>query len=324
LKFLVIQTSFLGDVILATPVIEKLRYFYPDSQIDFLLRKGNEGLLQDHPHILNLWIWNKKEGKFKAFFRLLPKIRTQKYDYVINLQRYFTTGLLTLFSGGKTTIGFSKNPLSFFFSKRYPHQLSMRGSSIHEVDRNLGLINNITNEESRFLPKLYPSARDFEKVKFEGPFITIAPASVWFTKQYPVNNWINVVNIADPEITVFLLGAKSDWEVCERINKETTHQKIVNKAGELSLLASAALMKGAQMNYVNDSAPMHLASAMNAPVTAVFCSTVPEFGFGPLSDYSRIAETHHKLPCRPCGLHGYKKCPLGHFKCSEIDPDKVI
>jgi heptosyltransferase-2 len=74
-------------------------------------------------------------------------------------------------------------------------------------------------------------------------------------------------------------------------------------------------MKNADMNYVNDSAPMHLASAMNAKTTAIFCSTVPEFGFGPLADGARIVEITEKLDCRPCGLHGFKECPKGHFNC---------
>ena len=74
-------------------------------------------------------------------------------------------------------------------------------------------------------------------------------------------------------------------------------------------------MQNAKMNYVNDSAPMHIASAMNAPTTAIFCSTIPAFGFGPLSDNSKIVETLEKLDCRPCGIHGYSACPKGHFKC---------
>ncbi len=324
MKFLIIQTSFLGDVILSTPVIEKLRYFFPESQIDFLLRQGNEGLLHNHPHLLNLWIWNKNDGKLRTLLKLVPKIKSQKYDYVINLQRFFSTGLLTILSCGKCTIGFTKNPMSIFFSKRYPHLLNIQGSSIHEVDRNLSLIKDITNNESRFLPKLYPSLEDFENTNYKDPFITIAPTSVWFTKQFPFKKWIDVINLVDPETTVFLLGGKSDWDACEQIRKGAKHKKVVNKAGELSLLASAALMKGALMNYVNDSAPMHLASAMNAPVTAVYCSTVPAFGFGPLSESSKVVETHHKLTCRPCGLHGYKKCPLEHFNCSEIDPANVL
>jgi heptosyltransferase-2 len=96
-------------------------------------------------------------------------------------------------------------------------------------------------------------------------------------------------------------------------------------AGDLTLLQSAALMSKAEMNYTNDSGPLHLSSAMNAPTTAVFCSTIPEFGFGPLSDVSKIVETTIDLPCRPCGLHGHKKCPQSHFKCGiSIQIDQLV
>ncbi|MGV3639746.1 MAG: glycosyltransferase family 9 protein, partial [Adhaeribacter sp.] len=77
-----------------------------------------------------------------------------------------------------------------------------------------------------------------------------------------------------------------------------------------------ALMRDAVLNYVNDSGPMHLASALNAPTCAVYCSTVPRFGFGPLADFSRVVEKEEPLYCRPCGLHGYRQCPQGHFKCA--------
>ena len=84
-------------------------------------------------------------------------------------------------------------------------------------------------------------------------------------------------------------------------------------------------MKGAVMNYVNDSAPMHFTYAMNAPVTAVYCSTVPDFGFGPLSDVSFIAQKDEPLYCRPCGLHGYQACPEKHFRCAfEIKDEHLI
>ena len=118
--------------------------------------------------------------------------------------------------------------------------------------------------------------------------------------------------------TIFLLGAPNDKAACEQIKIAVHHPNVINLAGELNLLQSAALIQNATMNYVNDSAPLHLASAMNAPVTAVFCSTVPKFGFTPLSSVRRVVETKQKLDCRPCGLHGFKACPKGHFKCSEL------
>jgi len=96
-------------------------------------------------------------------------------------------------------------------------------------------------------------------------------------------------------------------------------------SGKLTFMQSAALMRDAVMNFVNDSAPQHFASAMNAPVTAIFCSTVPAFGFGPLSDNSAIIETDEKLSCKPCGLHGFKSCPEKHFKCAlTIRKEKIL
>ncbi|MDP4826507.1 MAG: hypothetical protein NWR73_02395, partial [Flavobacteriales bacterium] len=58
-------------------------------------------------------------------------------------------------------------------------------------------------------------------------------------------------------------------------------------------------------------------SAVDAPVTAIFCSTIPEFGFGPLGKKAHVVQTPEKLACRPCGLHGYKACPQKHFACAK-------
>ncbi|MFM2000515.1 MAG: hypothetical protein RL204_2462, partial [Bacteroidota bacterium] len=144
-------------------------------------------------------------------------------------------------------------------------------------------------------------------------FVTISPASVWETKKFPIEKWIELIHRLN--CRVVLLGGPSDRGLCNQI-AEKCHNRIVQVlAGDLTLLQSAALMSKAQMNYTNDSGPLHLASAMNAPTTAVFCSTIPEFGFGPLSDNSKVVESTIDLACRPCGLHGHRKCPQGHFKC---------
>jgi len=173
-------------------------------------------------------------------------------------------------------------------------------------------------------PKLYPSAQDFVKVKKSQPYFTIAPASIWYTKQFPEERWIALINALNESFDVYLLGGKADIPRCQNIQKKSNHKKVKVLAGQLSFLESAALMHGAKMNYVNDSAPLHLASAMDAPVTAIFCSTVPQFGFGPLSTQSKVVETHHQLDCRPCGLHGKTACPKGHFKCADIEVEAVL
>lgn len=313
-KVLIIQTAFIGDVILSTPIIEKIRQNYPQAQIDFLLRKGNESLLIGHPYIHEMFVWDKKSGKFKDLIRILGLIRKNRYDVVINLQRFGSTGLLTALSKAKHTIGFDKNPFSFLFSHKVPHKI---GEGMHEVERNLQLIRKITDTE--FIPpKLYPTAKDYEAVEEykTSSYICIAPTSVWFTKQFPIEKWIELIDAIPMKQRIYLLGAPSDAEACETIKTGTAHPNVINLAGKLTLLQSAALMKEAVLNYVNDSAPLHLASAINANTCAVFCSTVPAFGFYPLASFSEVVEIAIPLSCRPCGLHGYKACPLGHFNCA--------
>jgi len=316
-KFLVIQTAFIGDVVLATGILEKLHAFFPDAEIDFLVRKGNEGLVKEHPFLHEVLIWNKKEGKLKHLFGLLSIIRRRKYDAVINVQRFAATGILTAFSGAKETIGFDKNPLSFLFSKKVPHIISTADKPKHEIERNNDLIAHFTDDKP-FRPVLYPPAKDYEKVAGyqSSPYICISPASVWFTKQYPVAKWISFIKRLPADLKLYLLGAPGDKALCDKIIEGAGNSRVINLAGQLDFLQSAALMKGAIMNYVNDSAPMHFASAVNAPVAAVYCSTLPSFGFGPLSDKRYIIEIEEKLYCRPCGLHGHKACPQGHFRCA--------
>ena len=123
-KFLVIQTAFIGDVVLATGIIEKLHQYYPDAEIDFLVRKGNEGLLEQHPFLHQVLIWDKTKNKYKHLLQLLKQIQKSRYDKVINIQRYSNTGFLTAFSKAKETIGFNKNPLSFLFSKKIKHNFA--------------------------------------------------------------------------------------------------------------------------------------------------------------------------------------------------------
>ena len=118
--------------------------------------------------------------------------------------------------------------------------------------------------------------------------------------------------------SVYIIGAKSDWQFCEKIISRSKNRLVINLAGELSFLQSMSLMKDAVMNYVNDSAPLHFATAVGAPVTAIYCSTVPEFGFGPLGENSIIVQAEEKLSCKPCGLHGLKECPEKHFNCAYL------
>ncbi len=312
-RFLIIQTAFLGDVILATPVASELRRLYPDAQIDVLVRKGNEGVLAHHVSISHVYTFNKKEGKLAEMRRLIRQFRKEKYDEIINLHRFGSSGLITFLSPAKRKAGFDKNPFSFCYHHKVKHEI---GNGVHEVERNLQLITE-HGALKRVRPTVFPGEADYKAVEslVQTPFFCLAPASIWFTKQLPKASWIKLAQQLKVNGTVYLVGGPTDHALCEEIRLEAGLPENSNLAGKLSLLQSCALFSRAQRCYVNDSGPMHMASAVNAPTTAFFCSTIPAFGFGPLADDSEIRELNEPLYCRPCGLHGYKACPEGHFKC---------
>jgi ADP-heptose:LPS heptosyltransferase len=320
-KILVIQTASIGDLILATPVLEKLHLYYPEASIDLLVKKGNESLFDSHPFLHDVLVWDKNKNKYAGLHDLAHRIRATRYDLVVNIQRFASTGILTVFAGAKRTVGFDKNPLSAFFTKKIKHRI---GGSVHEVQRNLELVKDITDGDYTG-PRLYPPTTfppgsligsEGASMKPGGLIYTISPASLWYTKQFPKEKWIELITAMPAMANVYLLGSKSDIALCDEIIAGAGHPGATNLAGKLSLLESAALMKQAKMNFTNDSAPMHLASAVDAPVTVVYCSTIPGFGFGPLSSDQVVVETDEPLTCRPCGLHGLAACPEKHFKCA--------
>ncbi len=321
-KYLIIQTASLGDVILSLSLAESIYEFSKVVEIDYVVKPEYAILFKNHLFIKNVYFFDRKLNKFKEVFRLLKLIRSMDYDAVFCVQRFFTAGLLTAFSKANIRSGFKKNPFSFLFTHSSEHSLN----GLHEIERNHNLLAciGINNME---LPKLYCSPENFDTIaKYQNSeYVTIAPASLWKTKQFPEEKWVEFINKVSENISVYITGGVEDIALGEKIVTLTSKKNCFNLCGKLNIMESAALMKGALMNYMNDSAPIHIASAVNANTTAVFCSTIPKFGFRPLSSNSKIVETDASLKCRPCGIHGRARCPEQHFNCAySIDIQKFI
>ena len=238
MKFLVIQTAFIGDVVLATAMAEALAQL-DNAEVHFLVRKGNESLLENNPFIDRIWIWNKQQNKLRNLVQLGNKIRNEKFDCVINLQRFASTGFLTWRSGALKKIGFQENPFSFCFSSKFRHEVN---NGLHEVNRNLELLREFVPGD--FPPRLFPSVQNFEAVtEFKSkPYVCVAPSSVWFTKQWPKENFIQLVSELAKKHHVFLLGAKGDFDLCEEV-RGVENFNATNLCGKLNFLESAALMR---------------------------------------------------------------------------------
>jgi len=321
-KYLIIQTASLGDVILSSSLVESIHAYSSEIVIDILIKKEYFILFENHPYLNNVFLLDRKSNKIIEMIRLLKLIRNMNYDAVFCVQRFFTAGLLASFSKSKIRSGFKKSPFSFLFTHAFQHHLN----GIHETERNHVLLScvGITKLAS---PKLYCTEEQITAVKKyqNASYITIAPASLWHTKQFPIEKWIEFINEVPEFINVYIIGSKEDTVLGKKILLNLTRKNCYNICGEFNIMETAAFMKGATMNFMNDSAPLHLASAIDAPATAVFCSTVPAFGFGPLGANNTIVETDLQLDCRPCGIHGKKKCPKQHFKCAyTIDIQNLI
>lgn len=320
MQILIVQTAFIGDVVLATALAEKIKAYIADAEVDYLVRSGNEGVLEGNPNVRRVLVWDKQRRKLAGLLQLIRRVRAQKYDCVVNLHRYFSSGLLVSLSGADHVVGFRQNPLSWFFNERLEHVMDGQ----HEIARNQQLIAALTDEDP-VLPKMYiDDVKEHIRQWQTTPYVTISPGSVWYTKQVPIEKWVALINGVDTSLKVYLLGGPADRERCEEIAQRASREKVTILAGKLSMRASAALMQGAAMNYTNDSAPLHFASAVNAPTCAVFCSTTPRLGFGPLSADAHVVEVTD-LACKPCGKTGKSACPEGHFRCGRaIETEKLL
>ena len=309
---LFIQTAFLGDVVLATSALEAWRAAHPTDKVDLLVRKPMDGLFLDHPWLRRVLSWDKRPRvKGKDWRRLVREVRRARYDVVVNLHRHASSGILTALSMAPIRAGYANNPLAWRFTHRIPHRW---GDGTHEVRRHLQLLNAASSSEvPGAQPALYPGVdhrAEAEQVGASDALI-VMPGSQWATKAWPEGQFSKFLD--DTTGPVLLLGSPAEVELCRRLANGRDH--VTNAAGQLSLLGMVAAIDMAKAVVANDSAPLHVASATNTPTVALFMSTVPRFGFGPLADQHVILEPAQELACRPCGKHGKRRCPEGHFRC---------
>jgi heptosyltransferase-2 len=320
---LVIQTSFLGDMVLTTPLIAHLAKSGP---VDVLATPGSATLLANNPHVRQTIVYDKRGADRGAagFVRLARTLRARADATAYLAQGSIRSGALAAMSGIRERVGFSTSAGRHFYTVRVPY--------IENTHHSARLLSLATRDPARDMPRaalrprLYPGPAERAAVDqvlgadTGGPIVAFAPGSVWATKRWPY--FAELARALRDEARIVVVGSDADRPLAAEVVGAATGQA-VDATGRLSLLASADLIGRAALLVTNDSAPLHLASAMNTPTIAVFGPTVPEFGFGPLAASSTVVG-HDALACRPCDRHGPQKCPLGHWRCMrEISPEQV-
>ena len=328
-RILIIQTAFLGDVILSTPMIKALRELFPDSFISFLLIPETKKALENNPYLDEILVYDKRKKRgLVSFCRMVSKIRECGFDLAVIPHRSLRSAFLAYLSRIPQRIGFDTSSGFFWFTDKvhYP-------TNVHEVDRNLSLLSGFNYHPKNMLPELFPSPNDYtyagkllqnSGIKERDKIVGIAPGSVWATKRWLPEGFAAVANLLQQNAgaKVIFLGSEEDRRLCQEIAGQMKTTPII-LAGETDVLQSAAVISLCTVILSNDSAPVHIASAMKRPVVEIFGSTIPEFGFAPYGEGHTIIQ--RKMECRPCGIHGKRKCPKKHFRCmKEITTEEVF
>lgn len=326
MNVLLVQSSFLGDTILSTPVIAGIKRIHPGCSLSVLTTPLAKELLKYDPLIDEIITFDKRHSQrgICGILEMARTLRKRKFEHSYLLQRSYRTAFLALAAGLKDTTGFTQAALSFAFSRSV-----RRNADQHDVMRNLSIL-------SRDLPltELDPSLRLFpppieacssnvqDLLTQNCRLAVLGPGSAWATKMWNKRHYRSVAaELAGRGLKVVTVGSASEAQICEEV---CSGLDAINLAGKASIGDTIAIVRAAQLVLCNDSALLHMASAFKRPTVVVFCSTSPSFGFGPWQSPALVVE-HQNLSCKPCGRHGHRRCPLRTNACMEqVLPSEVL
>ena len=312
---LVVQTAFLGDVVLTTPLLAALAARH--GPVDVVTTPGAAPLLETHPAVRRVIPFDKKgaDRGLAGLWRLARRLRAEQYAIAYLPHRSLRSAALAWLARVPRRIGFHDGwPALYTGVRRHP-------SAGHAIDRLLALADAPPKHQTPPSLELTLGDRAAAErwLKDQGitpPFVALAPGSIWGSKRWPYYPDLAVQLAA--RMPVVVVGGRDDEPlgaaIVAAVAAAGAAHPARNACGALGLRPSAALLAKAAVLVTNDSAPLHLAQAVETPTIAVFGPTIPEFGFGPRGPRDQAVGVH-ALACRPCSRHGPPSCPLGHHLC---------
>jgi heptosyltransferase-2 len=326
MKILLVQTSFLGDTILSTPVVAGLKSIYPDAEIRMMTTPVGAELVKRDPLLAGVVIFDKRDMDkgLRGFLRMRARLMAFQFDKAYCLHRSYRSAILMRSCGIPETIGFEDAKLSFLYRKTRP-----RSAQHHDVLRNLSLLSGDSAAE-RLDPELRLFAPQEHEISDEisgqlqnlKNHIVLAPGSVWATKRWPWNYYRQLAEyLLSRKLAVVLVGSPAERDTTDKVARDLP---LINLAGKTTIGEVMYIIQKASLVVCNDSMALHMASAFKVPNVAIFCATSPEFGFGPWRNRAIIVQ-REDLPCKPCARHGGQRCPTGTHACMEgLAPETVF
>jgi len=284
-------------------------------------------VFKNNPHVAEIITYDKRgtQRGVLHLFRLSKEVKRRKFDAAVIPHRSLRSAFLAWEADIPVRVGFTSSSGYCFLNREVPYW-----PDSHEVERVLELLSGLGLEVDKLPPELFPGEEDhgwateFLSEQIED-WVAIAPGSVWPTKRWLPERFAQLAARVTSELHcgVVFVGGEEDRFLCRKIAAEVKGKSLV-AAGEASVLQSAALLSKCRLLISNDSAPVHLASAVGTKVVDIYGPTVPEFGFYPHGEGHQIVQVED-LYCRPCSKHGPKRCPEGHFRCMrEISVERVF
>ena len=332
-KILVFNPSFIGDAVLTTPLVTALQRIYPEAGLTFCVRPESAPLFEGLDFSVLVFDKRNADSGLMGMCRFAKKLSREKFDMVLSLHRSLRSSLVLKMSKIPFRIGFTESALNWLYTGTIS-----RDMSLHEAERNLSLLSVITDNYSlNDAKRIGEGLRTFRNGNFADiasnymrtvaenrKIVGLNAGSVWNTKRWPVEYYAETAKMLyNAGYSVALFGGPADAAVNKAL-KEALDMEYFDYDYKVPFKAVPALISGLDLLITNDSAPLHIAVSQNIPVVALFGPTVPALGFAPYDSRSAICEVNG-LPCRPCGLHGGKRCPEKHFKCMlNLRPELVF
>ncbi len=315
---LVAQTSFLGDVVLTTPLLTALRARVRPRRLSVLVRPEAAPLLDGHPDVDDVLVDDKRaaDAGLGGMVRVARRLRREAFDLVVSPHRSLRTAIVLAAAGIPRRVGFADSRGAILF-----HERVRRDRARHDVERNLALAAafGAGPVATRLHVPVHPAAAARAAAllpESRGPLIGLAPGSVWATKRWHADGFAGVLRaFRDEGAQVVVLGARGERSIAEEVVRRAGGGATV-LAGRTDLATLVAVVDRLALLVANDSAPMHIACARDTPVVAIFCATTPALGYGPWGRRSAVVEA--ELACRPCARHGGRTCPRGTEDCMRL------
>ncbi len=333
-SILIVRLSSIGDIILTTPLVRALSHAFPGARIDYVLKKEYYSLIRHHPAVSRVYGLDTSQG-MSGLWQLIKEIRGQRYDLILDL--HVNPRSILIRELGRPLIHRHYSKLTLKRQMLRLFNINLLKNARPVLERYFSALDGMGIRYDMGCPELYVDRESEQTVETRisaagmnasRPIIGLAPGASYVTKHWPAEGFVKAGNMLAEEMDadIMILGGRHDLEEAGQVEQglqRTGAKKVLNLCGELALLETAAAISKLGILISNDSGLMHMATALDTPVTAVFGPTSRELGFFPCGPKAQVVEA--ELDCRPCSLHGDDHCPKDHFRCmQDVTPESVV